>query len=182
MTDPVELEPTQFDLSAMSRSELEAEIVHQAKLIERISTSLGHIAMNIEDEGDRAYFGSTNDADTLREIDSDMSATLFELEMPWMHGRDLYADLRDKRAKVEKLREAIIQGRDDLLAVGNDYPGSSCQKWCADAATRLWGALEPWKNCPSTHCERSEECRSVNECSANRTTLAETEASHEQAR
>jgi hypothetical protein len=25
---------------------------------------------------------------------------------------------------------------------------------------------EPWKRCPSTHCERAQECRSPSECAA----------------
>lgn len=28
------------------------------------------------------------------------------------------------------------------------------------------GPVERWRNCPSTHCERAQECRSPHECSA----------------
>lgn len=92
-----------YDLSKMHRSELEAEIVHMAQIVERFRNSLGGIVISIEDEGDRAYFGSTNDADSLREIESDMLATLNELEMPWMHGTDLYGELRDARTRIAEL-------------------------------------------------------------------------------
>lgn len=30
---------------------------------------------------------------------------------------------------------------------------------------RFHGPIERWRICPSTHCERSQECRSPNECS-----------------
>ena len=70
------------------------------------------------------------------------------------------------------LRKALRGARDALLTVGNDYPGSSCQQWCADKARETWNAINPWAHCPSTHCERAQECRSVNECSAERSALA----------
>lgn len=31
-----------------------------------------------------------------------------------------------------------------------------------------WQKRQPWARCPSTHCERSQECRSPNECSASK--------------
>lgn len=75
------------------------------------------------------------------------------------------------KAREAALVEALVAAKNDLLAVGNDYPGSSCQKWCAERALAAWNVLEPWKHCPSTHCERSQECRSPNECSATRAAL-----------
>lgn len=35
-----------------------------------------------------------------------------------------------------------------------------------------WENRQPWANCPSTHCERSQECRSPSECSGLRTLQA----------
>lgn len=89
-----------YNLTAMSRSELEAEIVHQAKLINRFRKNLGTIVIGLEDEGDRVFLGSTNDADWLRQIEGDMLGSLEGIEMPWMHGRDLYADLANLRGEV----------------------------------------------------------------------------------
>jgi len=77
----------------------------------------------------------------------------------------------DVVAGGEALREALRRARDYLLEVGNDYPGSSCQKWCAEKATEIWNTLKPWEHCPSTHCERAQQCRSPNECSANTAAL-----------
>ena len=79
------------------------------------------------------------------------------------------------RQEVERLREALATAKNDLLTVGNDYPGSSCQKWCTERALAAWNVLEPWKHCPSTHCERSQECRAPNECSATRAALTASE-------
>jgi len=84
---------------------------------------------------------------------------------------DLHAKVASLEADKAALVGALVHARNDLLEVGNDYPGSSCQKWCTERATAAWGAIKPWQSCPSTHCERSRECRSVNECSAEKRTL-----------
>lgn len=39
-----------------------------AKMLCKLRDTLIHVSDGIEDEGDRAYFGSTNDADELKEI------------------------------------------------------------------------------------------------------------------
>jgi hypothetical protein len=79
----------------------------------------------------------------------------------------ILAALRYTPTPVENEREALRQAVQDLLTVGNDYPGSSCQQWCTERARAAWSVLEPWRHCPSTHCERRQECSSVNECSAS---------------
>ena len=38
------------------------------------SHAISHIVAGIEDEGDRTYFGSTNDADELRDIGKELVA------------------------------------------------------------------------------------------------------------
>ena len=92
-----------IDLTAMHRSELEAEVVNLAKLVKRFRDKVGCIVMDIQDEGDRAYFGSTNDADDLREIESKMLDSLNELEMPWTQGDDLYDMLRQRNDHIAAL-------------------------------------------------------------------------------
>ncbi len=69
---------------------------------------------------------------------------------------------------IVQMVDGLVKARNDLLAVANDYPGSSCQKWCTERAAQAWAVLKPWQSCPSTHCERAQECRSVNECSAEK--------------
>ena len=88
--------------------------------------------------------------------------------------REHAATLRDalsRPADHAGLVDALVRAKNDLLEVGNDYPGSSCQKWCTERAAAAWSVLKPWEHCPSTHCERAQECRSVNECSAEKRTL-----------
>jgi hypothetical protein len=107
------------DLTAMRRSELEAEVVHQAKLIERFRQGIANIVLGLEDEGDRVYLGSTNDADELSELDAKLTDCGNELFMPWSHGDDLYADLRELRTENARLREALRQpAPTDLSAAG----------------------------------------------------------------
>jgi hypothetical protein len=93
-------------LPQMSRSELEATVVSQTKVMERFRNKLGSIVLGIEDEGDRAYFGSTNDADELRELEGNMLDSLNILECPWMHGRDLHAELAELRSQNTELLQA----------------------------------------------------------------------------
>jgi hypothetical protein len=120
---------TRLDLSKMTRSELEATVVSQAKLAERFRRSIANIALGIEDEGDRAYFGSTNDADELREVESALLDDLNILECPWMHGRDLFAELATLRDGRRELLE-VLQDLDcsDILGVAESC-ASGMPRW-----------------------------------------------------
>ena len=119
------------DLSTLHRSELEAIVVDMAKTAERYRVSVGSIVLGIEDEGDRAYFGSTNDADELRDIEQELAEPGNWLACPWMHGADLWAELRDLRNQKAELLAAIqgvmgILGSAESNASGNpewDYVG-----------------------------------------------------------
>lgn len=83
--------------------EAKAEIVYQAKLLIKLRRKIAMFVHDIEDEGDRVYFGSTNDADDLRTL----YAELDEFEWSRMEknakGRDLYAELRTARQKARDL-------------------------------------------------------------------------------
>jgi hypothetical protein len=120
---------SKIDLSKMTRSELEATVVSQAKLAERFRRSIANIALSIEDEGDRAYFGSTNDADELREIEGALLDDLNILECPWMHGRDLHAELAAMRNERRELLE-VLQDLDcsDILGVAESC-ASGLPRW-----------------------------------------------------
>lgn len=85
------------DLTKLHRSELEALVVDMAKTQERFRQSISNIVREFEDEGDRVYLGSTNDADDLRDLDEELTETLNWLACKWMHGEDLWADLRELR-------------------------------------------------------------------------------------
>lgn len=103
------------DLIAMHRSELEAEVVHQAKLIERFRQGVANIVRAVEDEGDRVYFGSSNDFEELRELDEKLTDCGNELFMPWMHGDDLYTTIRELREENEALRITEARTGGDAL-------------------------------------------------------------------
>lgn len=123
------------DLTKLHRSELEAMVVDMAKTAERYRVSIGMIALGIEDEGDRAYFGSTNDAEELRDIEQELAEPGNYIACPWMHGTDLYADLRELRteriALLDRLAaheaeraadKARIAELEDALTEIRDYP------------------------------------------------------------
>ena len=44
-------------------------------------------------------------------------------------------------ARVARLEEALKQAAEDLQLVGDDYPGSSCHKWCSESAATARAAL-----------------------------------------
>lgn len=83
-----------------------AGLVHQAKLIDRLDTTIHHIVAKFEDEGDRVYLGSTNDADALRALSDDLSSARFEGAKSHKDGRDLYAEMRELRAERDEARQA----------------------------------------------------------------------------
>ena len=49
-------------------TEAKANEIYSSQLMRRFRESLSNIRAALEDEGDRVYFGSTNDADELRDI------------------------------------------------------------------------------------------------------------------
>jgi len=109
------------DLTKMHRSELEAEVVHFAKLTERFRQGITNIVREFEDEGDRVYLGSTNDADDLRELDELLNNAGNELHLHWMHGDDLYATLKTLRthAAASEARIAELEGAVDRITDGD---------------------------------------------------------------
>lgn len=95
------------ELTKIHRSELEAALVDMAKTQERFRRSIANIVREFEDEGDRVYLGSTNDAEDLRDLDEQLTDTLNWLECPWMHGTDLWADLKALRETKADLLAAL---------------------------------------------------------------------------
>lgn len=87
------------------------------KLVSKTRDKLVHVTDHIEDEGDRRYFGSTNDADDLLEIYHEMMSWIWDAtdETNRMKS-DPYADIRKQRARAEKA-EALLG---DMLACLKD--------------------------------------------------------------
>lgn len=78
-----------------------------ARALEKMRIMLVNVHDNLQDEGDRVYLGSTNDADELKALEAEMLDDLNWLECPWMHGRDLYAEIRVLRAGKAELIGAL---------------------------------------------------------------------------
>lgn len=96
-----------------------------ASLMETARSQIRQISDHIEDEGDRAFFGSTNHADWLKDLAEDMEAWVIDFELPKgdinKMERDPYATIREQRARAEKaeaslsiLLQLAYQYRDDL--------------------------------------------------------------------
>lgn len=94
------------------------------KGLEHMRSNLRNIVDEISDEGDRAYFGSTNDADLLREIAEFVYSAGFEaIAFPlksvealdsWQLADDLIAANR-KAAQLESQRYDLLQSLKNLL-------------------------------------------------------------------
>ena len=93
------------------------------KLVSKARDKLVHVTDHIEDEGDRQYFGSTNDADALRDLYDEMMRWVWDAVDE--HNRmksDPYADIRKQRARAEtaeaalaEMTKLVFQYRNDLL-------------------------------------------------------------------
>lgn len=78
------------------------------RLLAKIRDGLGPITTEIEDEGDRAYFGSTNDADRLRDFEEACMSWIVDAEVPHLTmTSDPYADIREQRDRAEKAEAAL---------------------------------------------------------------------------
>lgn len=101
------------------------------RLICRTRDKLVHVTDHIEDEGDRRYFGSSNDADDLRDLYDEMMSWVWDAtdEANRMKS-DPYADIRKQRARAEKAEAAVEKLADkieDLIAEFGDDPVSALQ-------------------------------------------------------
>lgn len=98
---------TQRDLARVT-----ADDAHNCRLLLRLRDRLALIVWAIADEGDRVYFGSTNDADDLRDIARELDDVKWDRIMRGAEKPDLYAELRKLRRDLgEAERE-----RDELRA------------------------------------------------------------------
>jgi predicted transcriptional regulator len=101
------------------------------KLISKTRAKLVHVTDNIEDEGDRRYFGSSNDADDLQDLYDEMMSWVWDAtdETNRMKS-DPYADIRKQRARAEKAEAATDQLADkieDLIAEFGDDPRAALE-------------------------------------------------------
>lgn len=109
-------------------------------LLSKMRDRLGVITTEIEDEGDRAYFGSTNDADELKEFESDMIDWLIDAEVPHLTmTEDPYASIREQRERADKAETEL-----SLLRSENEAMRKALEDLveCHDAFTASMGNME----------------------------------------
>lgn len=107
-------EKARADAAEAERNTFKAKDASKSKLLERFRDLLLNMCDHFEDEGDRVFFGSTNDPDELREIAQQMDAWKWDAIMGQTTS-DPYADLREQRARAEKA-EATIASLTEQLA------------------------------------------------------------------
>ena len=127
--------------------EAKAEIVYQAKLLIKIRRKLALFVHDIEDEGDRVYFGSTNDADDLRTLYAEVDEFEWSRMEKNTKGRDLYQEMRNLNDTISKLGTeigtiaadrdrasdacaSVQKERDELRATLEWYADQMCEGWC----------------------------------------------------
>lgn len=92
-----------------------------ASLMETARSQIRQISDHTEDEGDRAFFGSTNHADWLKDLAEDMEGWLIDFELPKgdinKMERDPYAAIREQRARAEKAEAEAARYRKALSEI-----------------------------------------------------------------
>ncbi len=83
--------------------ERDADIAWQAKLLDRVRDKILCINDEIEDEGDRAYFGSTNHADDFRDIAKRVEHWDYDRILAQGSKRDLYTEMAGLRGELNTL-------------------------------------------------------------------------------
>lgn len=93
------------------RDNARAECAWLAKRLIRLREALNNIARGVEDEGDRVYFGSTNDADWLKETARDVDGYAFDRIMRESKWPDYIETSRraHERATAAEARAAALE-------------------------------------------------------------------------
>ena len=124
--------PLIFDATKLSRSELEAEVVFQAKLLEQCRAALMWTD-ELEDEGDRVYFASTNHADYQKNIFHEIKELELERACFPKNGRDLYKVIFELLEALVMIRTCWA-GHADECAFAKDYKSECDCDWPKVAA------------------------------------------------
>lgn len=89
------------------RDNLQARLTARAKSMMSLRKALTEVHDNIEDEGDRVYFGSTNDADTLKKVWQDLDAWNWDDIMADGKLPDVYELSREAHARATELEKEV---------------------------------------------------------------------------
>lgn len=93
------------------------------EILKPFRETMVNIKDGIEDEGDRAYFGSTNAADQFKDIADTLDGLIWdELEQPaHTDASNLYQELADAKADAQRLHKEKMALVEVLLGVDADY-------------------------------------------------------------
>lgn len=86
---------------------LQAKLTARAKSMLRLRDTLIHITEDIEDETDRVYFGSTNDAERLKEVTADLDDWHWDTIMGDAKQPDYIGDLSTARQQRDNLAALV---------------------------------------------------------------------------
>lgn len=96
------------------RDNLQARLTARANSMLKLRDSLSHVHDNIEDEGDRSYFGSTNDADTFKDAWQDLDGWAWDDIMADGKLPDVYETSRKAHTRAATLAAELAQCREAL--------------------------------------------------------------------
>jgi chromosome segregation ATPase len=86
-------------------TEAKANEIYSSQLLRRFRDTLSNVRAGLEDEGDRIYFGSTNDADELRDIIEAIEELEWDRIMASERKKpDLWARIRELNEEVRALK------------------------------------------------------------------------------
>lgn len=106
------------ELASLKRlkSAYKAKNASKTRLLERVREVISDLVAYIVDEGDRAYFGSTNDADELRDLATKIEGWKWDDILRQSDG-DPYATIREQRSRADAAETelATIRAENDRL-------------------------------------------------------------------
>ena len=100
------------DIPLVSEAEanvFKAKSVSRGKLLERFRCHVQEVVDHADDEGDRVYFGTSNDFEYLKEIVGEMEMWKWDAIMREREETDPYADLRSARKELNASKSTIAE-------------------------------------------------------------------------
>lgn len=129
----VDAQAEEIERLRLRADNLQARLTARAKDMRRIRDQLAEVHDNIEDEGDRVYFGSTNDADTFRAAWQKLDAWAWDDIMADGKLTDIFEVSRQAHARAERAEAEIAAAKRRIEEL---EAGLTC-------AMNVWGPLEP---------------------------------------
>lgn len=95
-------------------AEVRAALTARAKTLLKLRDVLVHVHDHIEDEGDRVYFGSTNDAEILKDVWRELDGWVWDDIMADGKLPDVYDAARKAHARAERAEAELAMARKAL--------------------------------------------------------------------